>query len=258
MRRNTSQLWDKIWETEKSLEEDIYAFLKEKKSTRWKRIEKRVLQEFKSFEGLEVIEIGAGVGIYAALMAEKGARVTVLDYSEGALKRARDFFKRSGLTAKFIKQDVLSLPAGFFDKYDISMSFGLAEHFKNSQRVKVIKVHFDCLRKGGVTFISVPNKYNPPYWLFKTLFQNTKIWKVGEEYPYSRKELKNICEKIGIKRCSFFGDSFISSFNFINPLNGIKKIIKLKDNLDISKIQEEKENFLDHYLGYALILYGKK
>ncbi|MDP3013766.1 MAG: class I SAM-dependent methyltransferase [Candidatus Subteraquimicrobiales bacterium] len=217
-----------------------------------------MLKEFNSFDNLKVIEIGAGAGTNAALMAKRGARVTVLDYSEGALKRAREYFKRNGLSAKFIKQDALLLPADLHGKYDISMSFGLTEHFKGVDRIKINKAHFDVLRRGGVAFVSVPNKFNLPYRIFKFVAELTSMWKVGEEFPYSRKELGNICRQIGITEYSFFGDSLFWSFNFINPFKAIRKVFKLKKHLNISHIRKEKGTFLDQYLSYALILCGRK
>ncbi len=261
MKKNTPQLWDKVWKKDISIEEDIFNLAKEGYSIRWQRIERIVLKEFGSFNNLKVIEIGAGAGTNAALAAKRGAKVTILDYSETALKRAREFFERNGLSAEFIKQDALSLPTDLLGKYDISMSFGLTEHFDGVERVNINKAHFDLLRKGGIAFISVPNKYNPPYRIFKFVAEHTGRWTVGEECPYSRKELRNICQQIGITEYSFFGDSLFWSFNFINPINPfkiIRKVFRLKNPLNIYNIRKEKGTFLDQYLSYALVLYGRK
>jgi len=266
MEKNSPQLWDKSWKKDiASVKEDIFTLAKEENSMRWQRIEKIVLEEFGSFNNLKIIEIGAGIGTYAALMAKREAKVTILDYSEGALKRAREFFKRNKLSAdKFIKANALSLPPNLLDKYDISMSFGLTEHFSGTERVKINKTHLDVLKKGGITFISVPNKYNPFYRIFKFVTERIGLWEAGEEYPYSRKEFRNICQQIGITDYSFFGESIFSSFKFINPFRITRKLLKrylnirLKRDLDISHIKKEKGTFLDEYLSYSLILYGKK
>jgi 2-polyprenyl-3-methyl-5-hydroxy-6-metoxy-1,4-benzoquinol methylase len=258
MKRNISQLWDDVWRTITSIEEDIFMFVKEENAIRWQRIERIVLREFGNFYGLQVIEIGAGTGTNAALMAKRGANVTLLDYSEGALKHARKFFERNGLSAQFIKQDALSLPIDLFEKYDISMSFGLAEHFKGVERTKIIKAHFDILRKGGITFIAVPNKYNVPYRIFKLLAEYTDKWRVGEEYPFSRGELKKLCQQIGNIEYSFFGDSLFSSFDFINPFKILKKVYGIKNKLSSSQIRRETGTFLDSYLSYSLVIFGRK
>ena len=258
MEKNTNQLWDNLWERGTSVEEDSFNLAREEKSIRWQRLERIIQNNFVSFTGLKVIEIGAGAGTNAALMAKRGAQVTVLDYSDKALQAGRKFFARNGLAAEFIKQDALSLPMDLLDKYDISMSFGLAEHFTGVDRININKAHFDVLKQGGMAFISVPNKCNPPYRIFKFIAENVGFWHVGEEYPYSRKEFKEIGRQIGISEYSFFGDSFWQSFNFINPFKAARKIFKLKNNFDISNVRQGRGTFLDQYLSYALVFYGKK
>ncbi len=82
---NTPELWDRVWADAPWAAEDVYALAKEEQSVRWRRIERIVLQALGSFQGLRVIEIGAGLGTHAALMARRGARATLLDYSPRAL-----------------------------------------------------------------------------------------------------------------------------------------------------------------------------
>lgn len=281
MKKNTSQLWDEFWKNTDPIEEDILKLAMEENSIRWQRIEKIVLKKFGSFENLEVIEIGAGSGTNAALMAKRGAQITILDYSEKALVRARELFERNNLSAEFIKQNALSLPSDLLNKYDISMSFGLAEHFRGDERIKINKAHFDILKKGGITFISVPNKYNFPYRIFKFIAECTDRWEVGEEYPYSRKEFRDICKQIGITKYSFSGDSLFSSFSFIKQIKTIllnditRKVLKMvrggwrvQRYIDRHKSRfnrnssifnkKEKGTFLDQYLSYALVVYGTK
>jgi 2-polyprenyl-3-methyl-5-hydroxy-6-metoxy-1,4-benzoquinol methylase len=259
MERNTAQLWDRAWDSPVTIEEDIFNLLKEENCIRWQRIEEIALKEFGSFNNLKVIEVGAGAGINAALMAKRGAKVTILDYSETALNRAREFFTRNGLSAEFIKQDALSLSADFIGKYDIAMSFGLTEHFAGSKRVNINKAHFDLLRKGGIAFISVPYRYSPPFRIYKFAARSIGIWGVGEDYPYSKKELRNICRQIGITEYSFFfADSLCTAFDMINPFKLIRRSLKLKKIFDVSRLKKEKSTFLDRYLSPSLVLYGKK
>ena len=98
METNTPVLWDEIWKNPAAKEQDVLALLKEENGIRWQRMEKVVLREYGSFEGLKAIEIGAGVGTNSALMTKRGAKVTVLDYSEGALKRAQNSLNTTSLT----------------------------------------------------------------------------------------------------------------------------------------------------------------
>ena len=135
--------------------------------------------------------------------------------------------------------------------FDVSMSFGLAEHFTGEKRIKIIKTHFDVLKKEGITFISVPNKFNPPYQINKTLFQLFGFWKVGEEHPFSPKELINLSNSLG-KKSFTFGGSFISSLNFVNPIKLIQKIFHLQ-----LKIKKQRKTIFDNSFSYEIILVGQ-
>jgi 2-polyprenyl-3-methyl-5-hydroxy-6-metoxy-1,4-benzoquinol methylase len=261
MKANSPQLWDKVWRHDPTQAEDIYTLKKEENGIRWQRIERVVLKEFGTFNGLKVVEIGAGGGTNAAIMAKRAAQISVIDYSQNALERARHFFKNNGVQADFILQNALSMAPEFHDQFDVSMSFGLTEHFKGPARVDITKAHFDILRKGGLAFISVPNKYNLPYQIWKLAAQLAKTWTVGEEYPYSRRELIRVCQQIGITDYSFFGDSLLASIYFINPFQQIQKLrilFKSLNSFDVSKIKREKGTPLDAHLAYALVLCAKK
>ena len=83
---------NQVWERASSSEQVNYNLIKEENCIRWQRIEKIAIRQFGIFNNLKVIEIGAGVGTNAALMAKRGAKVTILDYSENALLRANYFF----------------------------------------------------------------------------------------------------------------------------------------------------------------------
>lgn len=256
MEKSGPQVWDKFWSgILSSKKEDMFLLAKEENSIRWQRIEKRVLKEFGSFENLKVIEIGAGAGVNAAIIAKRGAKLTLIDYSKGALKRSREFFENNQLSAEFLHQDVLSLPEDLLGKYDVSMSFGVAEHFKGTDRININKVHFDVLRKGGLAFISVPNKAHPLYRVLKYLSIKMGTWKYGEEYPYYRSEFRKICNEIGITEYSFFGGTL---FWGATPAKIIRKLFKLKYCLDTGRIKKQKGTFLDQYLSQALVLCVKK
>ncbi|MBP7688058.1 MAG: methyltransferase domain-containing protein [Thermoflexales bacterium] len=258
MTNNTPQLWDKLWTTPVSTEEDLFKLAQEENSIRWQRMERIVLNTFGSFNGLRVIEIGAGAGTNAALMAKRGAQVTLLDYSPAALDRGREFFARNGLPVEMVCANALDLPAELLGKFDIAMSFGLTEHFLGAARVQINRAHFDLLCSGGLGFISVPNKFNPPYRIFKVAAELVGVWKVGEEYPYSRSELRHICQQIGLRDYGFFGDNFFWSLHFISPIRAVQRLLKTKPNYSLARLKKERGTPIDAHLAYALILYGKK
>jgi SAM-dependent methyltransferase len=205
-----------------------------------------------------VIEIGAGAGTNAALLGSLGSNVSVLDYSERALERSHVFFERNRISAKEIQANALDLPTDLLGSFDVSMSFGLAEHFAGEERVRIIRSHLDLLRPGGMAFVSVPNKANPPYRLYKLLTERTRLWNVGEEYPFSRREFESICHNLGIRDYSFVGDSFLQSLRFVDPVAAARKILKAKPRMDRSRLRLQRGTFLDDRFAYALVLCAAK
>ena len=222
-RENTAELWDGVWDRPAPIERDLYAVAKEERLIRWQRIEALILARFGGFANLSVIEVGAGRGTNSALMARRGARVTVLDYSESALERSRRLFDGLELPVELVLQDALDLPESLRGKYDVSMSFGLAEHFLGDSRRAVLQAHFDLLKDGGLAFISVPNAHNPPYRLYKWITEKTGRWSIGEEYPFSRPELERYCGVLGVEEYGFFGDSLWRSKKFLNPIKWVPR-----------------------------------
>jgi len=259
LKKNTPQLWNNVWNDLGISKADSLILDTENKTILWQQMKKIINSEFKSFENLDVLEIGSGTGTYAALMAKYGAKVTLLDYSSEALDRAKVFFKNNNLQATFIQGDAFDLPKEIKNKkFDVSISIGLTEHFKGKQRVKIHKVHLDVLKKGGLTFISVPNKFNLPYRVYKSVSELTGTWKFGEEYPFSRSELINICEKINGQFVEIFGDNLYKSIKFLLPANFLRRFFKVGTPRNKDEIREENGTIFDQYLSYSLVLVMKK
>jgi SAM-dependent methyltransferase len=272
--RNTADLWDNVWAGKPAaIDRDLYAVAKEERLVRWQRIEATILERFGRFDDLSVIEIGAGRGTNAALMAQRGAKVTVLDYSERALERSRALFGVLQLPVELVRCDALHLTESVRGKYDVSMSFGLAEHFLGEKRTAILKAHFDVLREGGITFISVPNRHNPPYRLYKWITEKTGRWGVGEEYPFSREELATQCRLLGVEDYGFFGDSLWRSKKFLNPLKWLpRRKKKTTDSTGATPPsgsarksrryrrlpRRERGSVWDSYYSYALVLRASK
>jgi len=121
------QIWDDFWQQYRfGAKADKNIIRQEIASVRWKKIQKRISDRFGNFKNLKVIEIGSGRGELAAIMALRGADVTLVDYSEVALERARTLFDHLGAKATFLRQDIFNMPQNLIGSFDVSMSFGLA------------------------------------------------------------------------------------------------------------------------------------
>lgn len=176
---------------------DFDAPLREQLTPRWKAQERLIHDRFGSFHNLGVIEIGAGRGTNALLYALRGAQVALLDSSATALQQAEELFRHHTVPLTLLEGDVFSLPPTLRNAFQVSMSFGLCEHFLGEQRLAVIRSHLDVLQPGGIAMLGVPNRWAPAYRLWMRVLKTRGSWPLGTEVPFSVGELKTLARAAG-------------------------------------------------------------
>ncbi len=258
---NDSAQWDRVWAAGSDrLKERLFSAEQIKRQAAWSTA-MRLLRDVDP-KSLSTIEIGAGAGTASTIFARMGARVTILDYAPEALTASEDLFRELGLTREPVLADALNPPAALRGKFDVSMSFGLAEHFEDASRIAIIKAHFDMLRPGGLAIITVPNSRCHPYRWWKAKKQRLGTWEWGLEIPFSEEELVSICETIGITDYSIVGSPFLQTLNFVTPFSRWKRSIEkrvLKDRrFDPARIAQEEESWLGHRYGFSITLIGRQ
>lgn len=249
---NTPQLWDAIWDKQISATEDRLALKRERDSSRWGQMRERLGE---GLNGLRVVELGAGAGTYAALCADAGAQSTVVDYSTKGLERARAFFAHNGLMVNCVQADLRTLPAALHGTFDVAMSFGVAEHFRGTERRDVCAAHLQALKPGGLAFISVPNAWNPPYRIWKAANELTGRWSLGVEIPFTRSELRAICRELGVREYVFFGDAFADSWEYVRSFKVVRRLFP---HDQASSTPRREVHWYDQYFSYALVLCARK
>jgi len=255
--KDTKDIWDSFWEKyDFGVKKDRQFIRQELSSIRWKKIEDRIVGRYGSLKGLHVIEIGSGRGEVSVLMALKGANITLIDYSEIALDKAKTLFKNMGVRANFIHADIRNIAKDLLNSFDISMSFGLVEHFDYPLRRDVVKIHADLLKPGGISFIAVPNAYCLPYRFFMKLSEMLGYSSEGLEIPFSRAELKKIAISVGFETYEIVGSSLIRDSLYFLFIRYISHLTKWRLIIDLSSF--EIPSFFDDYFGYSLVLVGAK
>ena len=235
-------------------------------SLAWSKIIDDLKIRFGSIHKLRVIEIGAGVGRAGARLAKEGADVTLIDSSHIAIQKAKDFWGKAGLRANFLVSDIFALPEKLKDSFDISISFGLVEHFRAEDRQKIFSIHADVLKKGGAGIIGTPNAWGMPYVLWMALAKFAGAWEVGYERPYTAREIRSIMQNLG---CYYkrWGTPFSETINtyVINKLNiFLTNLIFLKRLRagDKRKITHkfiprfiDRWSALDNFFGYHIVFF---
>ncbi len=186
--------WERQWRATPLRVDTLDA---EERTPRWRAQERIVGERFGGFDGLRAIEIGAGRGVNALLYARRGARVTLLDELELPLEQGRVLAAAAGVEVETVVADAFALPDELRGAFDVSMSFGLCEHFLGERRLAIVCAHLDLLRRGGVAFVGVPNRHAPVYRLWMAILKWTRSWPFGTEEPYTEAELSRLAREAG-------------------------------------------------------------
>jgi SAM-dependent methyltransferase len=200
--------WDELWSSEPF---DADAPFAEERTPRWRAQEQLVVERLGGFEGLRAIEIGAGRGLNAFLFARRGAQVTLLDRSPVALEQAQQLFGEHGLEVTLREADLFELPDDLRGAFDVSMSYGLCEHFLDERRRGVVAAHLDVLRPGGLALLGVPNRFSPVYRLWMKALTARGSWPLGTEVPFSAAELAALARAAGGEPLEPRFGSFVAS-----------------------------------------------
>lgn len=243
------QDWQKIWADQKTdLTVDKKRLKEEMATLRWRSVQGIIEEKLGNIKSLNTIEVGAGLGDFSIIFNWFGGKTTLADYSEEAIEKARARFKAHGLDAEYVLADMLDVDKTLQNRFDVSFSLGLGEHFSGDERAKIIAAHAKVLRKGGLTFISVPYRYSPAYRIWMRSMIRHNSWSYGLEIPFSKKEIKRLAEASGLRTVGFVQSSFLGDWDRFFPKHRIKRIFNNR---------LEKKSVLNNF-GYALVYVGEK
>ncbi len=242
----SGEVWDRLWRTRPSDAKDDALLKRELAGPRWHALTTRIKSTFGSLAGLRTIELGSGRGDISALLAQRGADVTLLDRSPVALGEASQRFDRLGMHAEFEQADMLGTLSGLRGQYDVVISLGVVEHFIAHERTHAIRSHLDVLRPGGMALVSVPHACCLPYRLWKSYLEARGWWPYGFERPFSKPELARRARKAGFSRCE------LECFGFWQSVGG--HLVKPICRLDVD--WAHKRSTIDRIMGLNLLLFG--
>jgi len=241
-------VWDRLWTNAPSDAKDDHLLARERRSPRSQHILGRLQSTFGEIRGLRVIELGCGRGDLSALLAERGAQVTLFDASDRALAQARRRFTRLRFDANFVHADLLKPPEHLLSGFDVAVSTGVIEHFRGAQRTRAIAAHAAVVCDGGLVIISVPNANCILYRLWKLYLELRGYWPYGMEIPYDRHELMRRADAAGLSSCAVVGLGFWQS---------------LGDHWMRSVLGRQvdwvnRRSALDHCMGMSNVLFARK
>jgi SAM-dependent methyltransferase len=238
----------------------------------WHEMEASVLANFNGFEAVRTIELGCGEGKVSLLFALRGAETTLVDYSDKQLRSARYVARKFGVEPHFLPSNVLHLPAETSGRYDISMSFGTAEHFFGEDRQTIFDAHLDVLRPGGITLVWVPNRWG---LLFHGGVEARRA--LGrdtchvDEIPFSRRELAERASRAGFCDVRIVGGDHLRN-DFHHFIVNLRRVFRSPEPagvyegaeaarmrlLSAMKSNRSRPGLLANYFSYPLLLIARR
>jgi SAM-dependent methyltransferase len=191
----------------------------------WSLIRRSVLSAFGRFDGLQTIELGCGLGKVSLLFSLLGAKATLLDYSERQLEAAGCVHASFDAHPSLVQSDLLDLPQSVEGAFDVSMSFGTAEHFGGEERQRVFDAHARVLRPGGLAFVWVPNRLGVLFHLGRATRQLLRrSTSPADEVSFSRAELAGRAAAAGFCEFQIHGAQLLRN-DFVHHIIDIPRLL---------------------------------
>lgn len=151
----------------------------------------KIIEKFfphRSFKNIKILDCGCGYGRLTLPLAEKGFKITGLDYSKYLLSIAKKKAKELNLeNIRFIRQDMRNfyLKNEYHVILSIFTSFG---YFLNKEDdIKVLKNFYKSLKRGGCLILDLEN----PIRIISSFINNGSIDKKGFLFYSFKNKLSN-------------------------------------------------------------------
>ena len=175
--------WNRFWKADKINASDRVSWSKRRMI--------RVLEPF-AREGKKVLDAGCGSGFFAKYFCDHQMETVALDYSEDALRIAR---QKTGGRVRTVRADLLTKDVvdAVGSRFDVIFSDGLLEHFSGGDQDTIMRHFIQMLAEDGVVITFVPNRWSP--WQLIRPFFMPGI----DETPFVLRDLTALNRRHGLR-----------------------------------------------------------
>lgn len=201
----------------------------------WHRNVIDYIGDFSIFNNQEILEIGSGPGDFALFISDFAKKTVAIDFSNTAIRIAREKASVQGKRLEFLVADAMDLP--FEDRsFDSIFSFECLEHVPDPDQM--IMECFRVLKNGGKLYLTTENYSNGLILLWLYSWITGKKFNSGTDQPFENFfvywSLKNKFKKAGFEPISWFGTHHV--FLILPGMHPHKFVINAFSNPFFQKI----------------------
>lgn len=153
---------------------------------------------------VHLVEVGCARSQALPVLAKRlGLSVAGIDYSPNGCEQTQVMMKREGVRGEVYCLDIFAVPDSLKGKFDVVVSFGLIEHFSNTN--EIVSALAGLLKPGGVILTNIPNMRGTTGFVQKIL--NRGIYDI--HVPLTPSQVESAHEAAGL--CAIDADYFLSS-----------------------------------------------
>jgi len=147
----------------------------------------------KTGPGVHLVEVGCARSQVLPVLAKRlGLSVAGIDYSPNGCEQTRAMMKREGVSGEVYCSDIFAVPDSLKGSFDVVVSFGLIEHFSNTN--EIVSALAGLLKPGGVILTNIPNMRGTTGFVQKIL--NRRIYDI--HVPLTPSQVKSAHEAAGL------------------------------------------------------------
>ena len=234
------QVWDQLWESEVSYDWDPLS----------QSIYETIRQIIPDPDDRQILEAGSGTGKISLRLAEDGADVTLVDYSEPAIVNSQRAFQSREQSGRFIVSDIrkIRLPD---NSIDLVWNAGVLEHFTRDEKITILKEMARLTKPDGTVLVFTPSARCLPYLAGKYAAEQQGTWMYGVEDPVWSLSEEFAASGITLIEENHIG--FANSLDFLDFIGGSQSVKIWLSQWYASLPADEREA----HAGYLLVSKGR-
>ena len=211
MDRAGRSYWDQVWQGQ-----PLPAAIDPRDTGLRNHVERRFHEFFASAfaerqtAGQALLEVGGGRSRWLPYFAKEfGFNVTGIDYSPIGCEQGEAILRNAGVGGSVILANFFTPPQEMLGAYDVVVSFGVIEHFEDTESCVASLARF--LKPGGLMITSIPNLVGGVGWIQRRVCRSIYDMHV----PLDREALRTAHERAGlsVRSCDYLVSGDLSVMN---------------------------------------------